>query len=66
MWWIVINPDGTQVFTHAAGHVIGESGRANFASHLLAGRPVLDPLGNENVLQDPIHSIVFLVLRRSG
>lgn len=51
-----------------AGHVVGESGIANFSGHVREGDIVGNPSipGREGTLQDPLHATVTLVVRSHG
>jgi hypothetical protein len=62
-----IDPNGVGVWVgYAAGHVVGDSGRASFAAGLSAGDTSGTLLGTSAGLDDPFAAEVHLVLRRHG
>lgn len=67
LWWVICE-DFCNVFffTHAAGHVVGADGSANFAAHLGTGEERTDPFGNTVMLSDPLNAWVFPVIRTHG
>ncbi len=58
LWWVIFGDDpGPPILvTHAAGHVVGGSGKGNFSSHLSVGE----------IFNNPLTAEVHLALRTHG
>ena len=58
LWWVIFGdaPGPPILVTHAAGHVVGASGKGNFSSHLSVG----------DIFNTPLTSEVHLALRTHG
>ena len=67
VWWMVVNPDGGVAVLYAAGHVIDDSGTAEFGGYLQVGDSdgALD-MGTDTTLEDALGATVFLVVRDHG
>jgi hypothetical protein len=67
VWWMVVNPDGGVAVLYAAGHVIDDSGTAEFGSYLQVGDSdgALD-MGTDTTLEDALQATVYLVVRDHG
>jgi hypothetical protein len=66
IWWMVINPDGGVAVLYAAGHVIDESGTAEFAGYLQVGDSDGYAMGSDTSLEDALQATVILVVRDHG
>jgi hypothetical protein len=66
IWWMVINPDGGVAVLYGAGHVIDESGTAEFAGYLQVGDSDGYAMGEDTSLEDALQATVFLVVRDHG
>jgi hypothetical protein len=65
VWWMVFNPDGSVSVQYAAGHVVDDSGVAEFGGHLSVGD--LDEVINGGPgLLDALGADVVLVVRDHG
>lgn len=63
LWFVVFGEaPGPPSHTHAAGHIVDESGNGNFSGHLSAG----DLFDNMNVFNNPLTAEVHLALRTHG
>ncbi len=64
MWFVVFGetPGPPRGSTHAAGHIVGGSGKGNFSAHLSVG----DIFGNMKVFDNPLTAEVHMVLRTHG
>src|SRR5262249_24437113 len=67
-WMAVDAPGSPRAAGRLAGHVVGESGIANFAGHVSVGDIVGNPSipGLVGTLQDPLHATITLVVRSHG
>ena len=67
VWWMVANPDGGVAVLYAAGHVIDDSGTAEFGGYLQVGdsEGALS-MGTDTSLEDALGAAVFLVVRDHG
>jgi hypothetical protein len=67
VWWMVANPDGGVAVLYAAGHVIDDSGTAEFGGYLQVGdSDGALPMGTDTTLEDALGATVFLVIRDHG
>ncbi len=66
IWWMVINPDGEVAVLYAAGHVIDESGTAEFGGYLQVGDSDGYVMGDDRSLEDALQATVILVVRDHG
>jgi hypothetical protein len=66
IWWMVINPDGGVAVLYGAGHVIDESGTAEFGGYLQVGDSDGYAMGDDTSLEDALQATVFLVVRDHG
>jgi hypothetical protein len=66
VWWMVVNPDGGVAVLYAAGHVIDDSGTAEFGSYLQVGDSAGYVMGDDTTLEDALQATVFLVVRDHG
>jgi hypothetical protein len=67
VWWMVANPDGGVAVLYAAGHVIDDSGTAEFGGYLQVGdSDGALPMGTDTTLEDALGAMVFLVVRDHG
>ena len=66
IWWMVINPDGEVAVLYAAGHVIDESGTAEFGGYLQVGDSGGYAMGEDTSLEDALNATVMLVVRDHG
>jgi hypothetical protein len=66
IWWMVINPDGGVAVLYAAGHVIDESGTAEFGGYLQVGDSDGYAMGDDTSLEDALNATVILVVRDHG
>jgi hypothetical protein len=66
IWWMVINPDGGVAVLYAAGHVIDESGTAEFGGYLQVGDSDGYVMGDDRSLEDALQATVILVVRDHG
>jgi hypothetical protein len=66
IWWMVVNPDGGVAVLYGAGHVIDESGTAEFAGYLQVGDSDGYVMGDDRSLEDALQATVFLVVRDHG
>jgi hypothetical protein len=66
IWWMVANPDGGVAVLYAAGHVIDESGTAEFGGHLQVGDSDGYTMGDDKSLEDARNATVVLVVRDHG
>jgi hypothetical protein len=65
IWWMVFNPDGSVSVQYAAGHVIDDSGVAEFGGHLSVG-DTDGVINNGPGLLDALAANVVLVVRDHG
>jgi hypothetical protein len=67
VWWMVVNPDSGVAGLYAAGHVIDDSGTAEFGGYLQVGDSdgALD-MGTDTSLEDALGATVYLVVRDHG
>jgi hypothetical protein len=65
IWWMVFNPDGSVSVQYAAGHVIDDSGAAEFGGHLSVGDTDGVINGGPGLL-DALGANVVLVVRDHG
>jgi hypothetical protein len=65
VWWMVFNPDGPLSVQYAAGHVIDDSGVAEFGGHLSVG-DTDGVINNGPGLLDALGADVVLVVRDHG
>jgi glucose/arabinose dehydrogenase len=65
IWWMVFNPDGSVSVQYAAGHVIDDSGVAEFGGHLSVGDTDGVINGGPGLL-DALGANVVLVVRDHG
>jgi hypothetical protein len=67
IWWMVANPDGGVAVLYAAGHVIDDSGTAEFGGYLQVGdsEGALS-MGTDTSLEDALGATVYLVVRDHG
>jgi len=66
VWWMVVNPDGGVAVLYAAGHVIDDSGTAEFGGYLQVGDSTGYVMGDDTTLEDALQATVFLVVRDHG
>ena len=66
VWWMVVNPDGGVAVLYAAGHVIDDSGTAEFGGYLQVGDSTGYVMGDDTTLEDALQATVFLVIRDHG
>jgi hypothetical protein len=66
VWWMVVNPDGGVAVLYAAGHVIDDSGTAEFGGHLQVGDSTGYAMGSDTTLEDALQATVYLVVRDHG
>jgi hypothetical protein len=66
IWWMVINPDGGVAVLYGAGHVIDESGTAEFGGYLQVGDRDGYAMGDDTSLEDALQATVVLVVRDHG
>jgi hypothetical protein len=66
VWWMVVNPDGGVAVLYAAGHVIDDSGTAEFGGYLQVGDSAGYVMGDDTTLEDALQATVFLVVRDHG
>ena len=66
VWWMVVNPDGGMAVLYAAGHVIDDSGTAEFGGHLQVGDSTGYVMGDDTTLEDALQATVYLVVRDHG
>jgi hypothetical protein len=66
VWWMVVNPDGGVAVLYAAGHVIDDSGTAEFGGSLKVGDSTGYVMGDDTTLEDALQATVFLVVRDHG
>ena len=63
MWFVVFgDAPGPPSSTHAAGHIVGGSGKGNFSAHLSVG----DIFDNEKIFDNPQTAEVHMALRSHG
>jgi len=63
LWFVVFGDSpGPPSSTHAAGHIVGGSGKGNFSGHLSVG----DLFDNMNVFNNPLTAEVHMALRTHG
>lgn len=63
LWFVVFgDAPGPPSSTHAAGHIVGESGKGNFSGHLSVG----DIFDNMKVFNNPLTAEVHMALRTHG
>jgi hypothetical protein len=63
---MVVNPDGGMAVLYAAGHVIDDSGTAEFGGHLQVGDSTGYVMGDDTTLEDALQATVYLVVRDHG
>ena len=66
VWWMVVNPDGGVAVLYAAGHVINDSGTAEFGGYLQVGDSDGYVMGDDTTLEDALQATVYLVVRDHG
>ena len=66
VWWMVVNPDGGVAVLYAAGHVIDDSGTAEFGGYLQVGDSDGYAMGSDTTLEDALQATVYLVVRDHG
>jgi hypothetical protein len=66
VWWMAANPDGGVAVLYAAGHVIDDSGSAEFGGRLGVGDGDGWVMGSDHSLEDALHATVTLVVRDHG
>jgi hypothetical protein len=66
IWWMVANPDGGVAVLYAAGHVIDDSGTAQFGGSLKVDDSDGWVMGSDTSLEDALHATVTLVVRDHG
>jgi hypothetical protein len=67
VWWMVVNPaDGGVAVLYAAGHVIDDSGTAEFGGYLMIGDSDGYVMGSDTTLEDALNAAVYLVVRDHG
>jgi hypothetical protein len=66
VWWMVVNPDRGVAVLYAAGHVIDDSGTAEFGGYLQVGDSDGYVMGDDTTLEDAPQATVFLVVRDHG
>ena len=66
VWWMVVNPDGGVAVLYAAGHVIDDSGTAEFGGYLQVGDSAGYVMGDDTTLEDALQATVYLVVRDHG
>jgi hypothetical protein len=68
VWWMVVNPDGGVAVLYAAGHVIDDSGTAEFGGSLQVGDSNGYEMGDDESksLEDARGATVYLVVRDHG
>lgn len=66
VWWMAANPDGGMAVLYAAGHVIDDSGTAEFGGSLKVGDSDGWVMGSDQSLEDALHATVTLVVRDHG
>jgi hypothetical protein len=66
VWWMVVNPDGGVAVLYAAGHVIDDSGTAEFGGSLKVGDAKGYVMGGDTTLEDALQATVYLVIRDHG
>jgi hypothetical protein len=66
IWWMVVNPDGEVAVLYGAGHVIDESGTAEFGGYLQVGDSDGYAMGDDTSLENALQATVFLVVRDHG
>ena len=66
VWWMVANPDGGMAVLYAAGHVIDDSGTAEFGGSLKAGDSDGLVMGDDTSMEDVLGATVSLVVRDHG
>jgi hypothetical protein len=63
MWFVVFgDAPGPPSSTHAAGHIVGGSGKGNFSGHISVG----DIFDNTKVFNNPLTAEVHMALRTHG
>lgn len=63
LWFVVFgDAPGPPSSTHAAGHIVGGSGKGNFSGHISVG----DIFDNMNVFNNPLTAEVHMALRTHG
>jgi len=63
LWFVVFgDAPGPPSSTHAAGHIVGGSGKGNFSGHISVG----DSFDNLNVFNNPLTAEVHMALRTHG
>ena len=66
VWWMVVNPDGGVAVLYAAGHIIDDSGTAEFGGYLQVGDSNGYVMGTDTTLEDALQATVYLVVRDHG
>jgi hypothetical protein len=66
VWWMVVNPDGGVAVLYAAGHIIDDSGTAEFGGYLQVGDSNGYVMGSDTTLEDALEATVYLVVRDHG
>lgn len=66
VWWMVVNPDGGVAVLYAAGHVVDESGTAEFGGYLQVDDSDGYVMGSDTSLEDALKATVYLVVRDHG
>lgn len=66
MWFVVFGDEpGPPSSTHAAGHIVGGSGKGNFSGHISVG-DIFDHPNIMTVFNNPLTAEVHVVLRTHG
>jgi hypothetical protein len=66
VWWMVVNPDGGVAVLYAAGHIIDDSGTAEFGGYLQVGDSNGYVMGTDTTLEDALQATVYLIVRDHG
>lgn len=66
VWWMAANPDGGVAVLYAAGHVIDDTGTAEFGGSLKVGDSDGWVMGDDTSLEDALQATVTLVVRDHG
>ena len=67
LWFVVFgDAPGPPSSTHAAGHIVGGSGKGNFSGHLSVGDNFDFPRDNNPIFNNPLTAEVHIALRTHG
>ena len=68
MWFVVFDGPGPPYSTHAAGHIVGGSGKGNFSGHISVGDILDHPVDPDikRVFNNPLTAEVHMALRTHG